>query len=53
MTEIMNALAFDAMAIGNQEFDWGMDTLWRLRTAARTPGSWRTSSTGRERAPGV
>jgi 2',3'-cyclic-nucleotide 2'-phosphodiesterase (5'-nucleotidase family) len=37
VTEIMNALAFDAMAIGNHEFDWGMDTLWRLRTAARTP----------------
>ncbi|NPU85086.1 MAG: bifunctional metallophosphatase/5'-nucleotidase [Syntrophaceae bacterium] len=37
VTEIMNALAFDAMAVGNHEFDWGMDTLRKLRTAARTP----------------
>ncbi len=37
VTEIMNALAFDAMAVGNHEFDWGLDTLRKLRTAARTP----------------
>jgi 5'-nucleotidase/UDP-sugar diphosphatase len=35
--EIMNALHFDAMAMGNHEFDWGRDTLDRLRTAARFP----------------
>lgn len=35
--EIMNALNFDAMAIGNHEFDWGRDALDRLRTSARFP----------------
>lgn len=27
MVEVMNAMNFDAMAIGNHEFDWGVDTL--------------------------
>jgi 2',3'-cyclic-nucleotide 2'-phosphodiesterase (5'-nucleotidase family) len=35
--EIMNALNFDAMAIGNHEFDWGPDGLDHLRTSARFP----------------
>ena len=35
--EIMNALRFDAMALGNHEFDWGRETLDRLRTAAAFP----------------
>jgi 2',3'-cyclic-nucleotide 2'-phosphodiesterase (5'-nucleotidase family) len=35
--EIMNALNFDAMAIGNHEFDWGRDVLDHLRTSARFP----------------
>jgi 2',3'-cyclic-nucleotide 2'-phosphodiesterase (5'-nucleotidase family) len=35
--EVMNYLKFDAMAIGNHEFDWGMDTLEQLRTSSRFP----------------
>ncbi len=35
--EIMNALKFDAMAIGNHEFDWGMKALKHLQAAARFP----------------
>jgi 5'-nucleotidase/UDP-sugar diphosphatase len=35
--EVMNELKFDAMAIGNHEFDWGMGALRTLRKAARFP----------------
>ncbi len=35
--EVMNALQFDAMALGNHELDWGRDALQQLRTAARFP----------------
>lgn len=35
--EIMNALQFDAMAIGNHEFDWGRGPLDQLMAAARFP----------------
>ncbi len=35
--EVMNALHFDAMALGNHEFDWGRDALQQLRTAAKFP----------------
>jgi 2',3'-cyclic-nucleotide 2'-phosphodiesterase (5'-nucleotidase family) len=35
--EIMNYLKFDAMAIGNHEFDWGMDVLKTLRRSAAFP----------------
>ncbi len=35
--EIMNALRFDAMALGNHEFDWGREALDKLRTAAAFP----------------
>jgi 5'-nucleotidase / UDP-sugar diphosphatase len=34
---VMNALHFDAMAIGNHEFDWSLDTLRELRTSASFP----------------
>jgi len=27
MIEVMNAMSFDAMALGNHEFDWGLDTV--------------------------
>ncbi len=30
VTDVMNYLKFDAMAIGNHEFDWGMDVLQHL-----------------------
>ncbi|HOV85531.1 MAG TPA: bifunctional UDP-sugar hydrolase/5'-nucleotidase [Syntrophobacteraceae bacterium] len=35
--EIMNHLRFDAMTLGNHEFDWGRDVLGELTTAARFP----------------
>ena len=35
--EIMNELRFDAIALGNHEFDWGMGALTRLRREARFP----------------
>lgn len=35
--EIMNALKFDAMVVGNHEFDWGRDVLNEMRTEALFP----------------
>lgn len=35
--EIMNYLRFDALAIGNHEFDWGRDVLNDLRSSAEFP----------------
>ncbi len=35
--DAMNALGFDAMAIGNHEFDWGIDKLQTLRDRAKFP----------------
>jgi 2',3'-cyclic-nucleotide 2'-phosphodiesterase (5'-nucleotidase family) len=35
--DVMNYLKFDAMAIGNHEFDWGMDALRDLVTSSRFP----------------
>ena len=35
--DIMNYLKFDAMTLGNHEFDWGLDTLDNLRTSATFP----------------
>jgi 5'-nucleotidase / UDP-sugar diphosphatase len=37
VTDVMNYLKFDAMAIGNHEFDWGMDVLQRLTASSRFP----------------
>lgn len=37
VVEIMNALAFDAMALGNHEFDWGQDVLKGLAAKAAFP----------------
>jgi len=34
---VMNYLKFDAMAIGNHEFDWGLDILEQLAAAAAFP----------------
>ena len=34
---VMNAMHFDAMAIGNHEFDWGPDALQNLQQRARFP----------------
>jgi 2',3'-cyclic-nucleotide 2'-phosphodiesterase/3'-nucleotidase len=35
--DIMNAMGYDAMAIGNHEFDWGLDTLFARMRQARFP----------------
>lgn len=35
--EIMNSLSFDAMALGNHEFDWGLDVLRKLRSGSSFP----------------
>jgi 2',3'-cyclic-nucleotide 2'-phosphodiesterase (5'-nucleotidase family) len=35
--EIMNALKFDAMVLGNHEFDWGFSVLQSLRSEAHFP----------------
>jgi 5'-nucleotidase/UDP-sugar diphosphatase len=37
MIEVMNALKFDAMAMGNHEFDWGPDALRELVSSAQFP----------------
>ena len=34
---LMNALHFDAMALGNHEFNFGLDNLWRAKREARFP----------------
>ena len=35
--ETMNRMGFDAMTLGNHEFDWGMEALGNLRKAAAFP----------------
>jgi len=35
--QMMNELRFDAMAVGNHEFDWGTEVLKRLSAGARFP----------------
>jgi 2',3'-cyclic-nucleotide 2'-phosphodiesterase (5'-nucleotidase family) len=35
--ELMNDMKFDAMTLGNHEFDWGLDVLKDLKTIARFP----------------
>jgi len=35
--EVMNAMKFDAMTVGNHEFDWGQNVLVDLSRAARFP----------------
>ncbi|MCX5834559.1 MAG: bifunctional UDP-sugar hydrolase/5'-nucleotidase [Deltaproteobacteria bacterium] len=35
--ELMNDMKFDAMTVGNHEFDWGLDVLKELSEAARFP----------------
>lgn len=37
MTEIMNASGYDAMVVGNHEFDLGLEVLERLAASARFP----------------
>jgi 5'-nucleotidase / UDP-sugar diphosphatase len=35
--DVMNRLGFDAMTLGNHEFDWGMESLGDLVSSARFP----------------
>ncbi|MCG6536589.1 MAG: 5'-nucleotidase C-terminal domain-containing protein, partial [Syntrophales bacterium LBB04] len=35
--DVMNYLRFDAMAVGNHEFDWGMDVFQQLLTSSGFP----------------
>jgi 5'-nucleotidase len=35
--DVMNRMAYDAAAVGNHEFDWGIETLERRRSQARFP----------------
>jgi len=35
--ETMNRMGFDAMTLGNHEFDWGMEAFGDLRKAAAFP----------------
>lgn len=37
MMETMNSMRFDAMTIGNHEFDWGIDTIEEMESTARFP----------------
>jgi 2',3'-cyclic-nucleotide 2'-phosphodiesterase/3'-nucleotidase len=37
VVETMNQIGFDAMAIGNHEFDWGLDKLQEQAAASRFP----------------
>ncbi|MGO9136477.1 MAG: bifunctional metallophosphatase/5'-nucleotidase [Syntrophales bacterium] len=37
VTDVMNYLKFDAMAIGNHEFDWGMGALLHIVASSRFP----------------
>lgn len=37
VVDVMNAVPFDAMAIGNHEFDWGMDILKQRISQSRFP----------------
>lgn len=37
VTEIMNYLGFEAMTLGNHEFDWGWPELQKIRRQARFP----------------
>ena len=48
----MNAIGYDAAALGNHEFNYGIDTLRDVRVAAATSRCWPpTRSTGRTGAP--
>ncbi len=35
--EVFDAMGYDAAAVGNHEFDWGLDTLWARMAEARFP----------------
>lgn len=54
VVEIMNYLHYDAMVLGNHEFDWGQDTLHSIVSSASFPViSANTLKRGGGRLPGV
>lgn len=46
----MNALGYDAMAVGNHEFNFGLDVLWKAKRESRFP--WLSANTRQQYAPG-
>jgi 2',3'-cyclic-nucleotide 2'-phosphodiesterase / 3'-nucleotidase len=47
----MNAMRYDAMALGNHEFNFGLDVLWRAKGEARFP--WLAANLEQEWPAGV
>ncbi len=48
MAQAMNAIGYDAVALGNHEFNYGIETLRKVRGAVRFPAAGRQRG-GRER----
>ncbi|MCL6566787.1 MAG: bifunctional metallophosphatase/5'-nucleotidase [Acidobacteriia bacterium] len=46
----MNALGYDAMAVGNHEFNFGLDVLWKAKRESRFP--WLSANTRQQYGPG-
>lgn len=40
---VMNAMGYDAMVVGNHEFNFGLDVLWRAKREAKFP--WLSANT--------
>ena len=51
MAEAMNAIGFDAAALGNHEFNYGLDTLRPSRSSSTSPSSAPTPSAGAAARP--
>lgn len=43
MMAVMNAVGYDAMVLGNHEFNFGLDILWKAKREARFP--WLSANT--------
>lgn len=46
----MNALGYDAMAVGNHEFNFGLDVLWKAKRESRFP--WLSANLEQDYVPG-
>ena len=52
--DVMNNLKFDAMAVGNHEFDWGFDVFNRMLSSSRFPFLSANMKSGKDQYfPGV
>lgn len=49
----MNALRYDAMAVGNHEFNFGLQTMWKAKSESRFPWLAANIRQGYEKGPGV